>query len=181
MFTPGTNDGGEVDKHRVETSNEYNTPLKVDGALGTDHEEMHVDNVGRSTSTNNDHVLVAEDHAKYDEMGRMISFLETQVSMLEAPLDEIKMDARKWETNATNLKKMNDELEDQLQLLRGVTSTTKVRRSGDVRLESEVDELRTKLQNEMFEKIKLCAELRKEKVEIDRLHQSNTMLIAEIE
>lgn len=69
MFTPGTNDSGEVDKHRVETSNEYNTPLKVDGALGTDHEEMHVDNVGRSTSTNNDHVLVAEDHAKYDEMG----------------------------------------------------------------------------------------------------------------
>lgn len=111
----------------------------------------------------------------------MIYFLETHVSMPEAALDETKMDARKWETNATNLKKMNDELEDQLQLLRGVTSTTKVRRSGDVRLQSEVDELRTKLQNEMFEKIELCAELRKEKVEIDRLHQSNTMLIEEIE
>lgn len=47
-----------------------------------------------------------------------ISFLEAQLSMIEAALVEKKFEAMKWETNANNLKIMNDEHEEKIKRLR---------------------------------------------------------------
>lgn len=92
----------------------YCNPIRGDGGSATEHEEINVDNVEKFTNTDSDHVPIAAFYAKYHAMLRRISELETHVLMFEAALDETKVEARKWNTNATNLRKMNDGLENEL-------------------------------------------------------------------
>lgn len=69
---------------------------------------------------------------------------------------------------ATNLKKKNNELVEELELLHSVISAGKGGRPGDGRLQLEIAELKKQLRNEMREKIETRAEFRKAKVEIDK-------------
>lgn len=109
-----------------------------------------------------------------------VSNLETQVSMLEAELDETRSDARKWEHTATSMKEMNDELLEEINRLQKMSGVGILGWHGSVVVEG-LDDMKRKLHEEMRETIELRAELRKSEVEIDKLQQSKTLLIAELE
>lgn len=181
MFSPDQIYGEGDAERGGESGSDYVTPVRIDFEVEAEDEDMNVENQGNNAQNNDRHVPDPDARVENDATRMRISFLETQLSSLESALEQSKIEATRWELEATNQKKINNELQEEMNRMRGLSVTIRGARSSDVELKAENNDLRAKLRNEMRGMIELCAELKKAEVEIEKLNQSNTMLTAEME
>lgn len=181
MADPSDND--RFADHVIESGSSVGrkTLTKVYGASKSDNEGIGFHPDMGHVPEQIDRDPVRSKNGNIDEMDAKISFLQTQVSMLEVALDEKKLEVSKWEAVADNLKKNNDEIHDEIVRLRTTVAAFNSVRPGEIRASMEVDELKKKMRSELHDKIELRAELRKSEVEIDKLKQANAMLVVELE